>query len=287
MQESRRDFVRTLAGAGAIAATVPLRSPRWKASPLDRMMTIPVALVQFNTVPEQIGRNLQEIERLSAQAVDRGARWVMFHENSLCDYTPRVKELSESVPNGSSVRRVEQLARRLRCFISFGLSEVDRDRYYITQVFVGPTGFIYRYRKTWLWRQTDDRRYRNEWVRYDPGTGPELFLIDGVKATCFICADGDSDRCVERAAALRPNVVFFPNNRESFPPGEWYFGGRAKTIGAPMLVTNRVGASWGADCTGGCGVYSADGKALAEANRDFEEEILLHSLVLSPVRAGS
>jgi len=35
-----------------------------------------------------------------------------------------------------------------------------------------------------------DDGFRNEWTRYNPGTGPNLFLIDGIRATCFICADG-------------------------------------------------------------------------------------------------
>lgn len=240
---------------------------------------IPIALVQFDAVPEQVDRNMAEVERLTRQAVRRGARWVMFHEGTLCDYTPRLKELAEPVPGGKHVRRIESLARELKCYISYGLSEVDGARYHIAQVFTGPDGFIHRYRKTWIWHNRPDDNFRDEWVRYDPGTGPDLFTIDGVKATCFICSDGESKRCIQRAAELAPEIVFHPNNRRKITEDEAY-SGRARSIGAPMLVTNRVGASWGAYTTGRCMVFSAKGELLAEANHEAREEILMWKLRL-------
>ena len=156
---------------------------------------------------------------------------------------------------------------------------MEDGRYCITQVFVGPSGFLYRYRKTWLWRDEGDAGYRNEWARYDPGTGPELFDIDGVRATCCICADGEAPRCIDRAAALKPDVVFYPNNRGGLPELP-EFAEHARRIGAPMLVTNRVGMSWEHACQGGCVAYAADGRVLAAANRDGCEEILRVDLEL-------
>ena len=44
------------------------------------------------------------------------------------------------MPDGRSVRRLENLARRLGCYISYCLSEADHGRYYIAQVFTGPQG---------------------------------------------------------------------------------------------------------------------------------------------------
>ena len=242
-------------------------------------MEVQVGLVQFDAVPEDIEGNLRKIERLTRRAVADGARWVMFHEGTLCDYTPRLDALAQPVPEGAEGEGIAELARALGCFISFGLSEREGDRRFITQVFVGPEGFVYRYRKTWLWREPSDDGFRNEWARYDPGTGPELFTIDGVRATCFICADGEAPRCIERATALRPQVVFYPNNRSKLPPLE-EFGARARAIGAPMLVTNRVGHSWAHECQGGCVAYGSDGRVLAQANREGREEILVCRIAL-------
>ncbi len=241
-----------------------------------------VALIQFDAVPENPNRNLQELERLARSAAGQGARLIMFHEGCIADYTPNLEQLSEPVPNGNACKKIAALAEELDSFISFGLSECEDGRFYITQVFVGPDDFFYRYRKSWLWREPTDTGYRNEWARYDTGDGPILFEIDGIKATCFICADGEAPRCIQRAKELRPELVFYPNNRGGLPDFP-VFGERAAEIGAPMLVTNRVGKSWVYDCKGGCVVYDSNGEVLAKANRDGTEEILLYKLTI-PVR---
>ena len=240
--------------------------------------SVKLALVQFDSVPEKPGRNLDEMERLTRTAVGEGARWVMFHEGCLTDYTPRLDELAEPVPEGPSCRRMIKLANELDCFISFGMSERDGVKVFISQVFVGPDDWVYKYRKSWLWRG-EDKGYRNEWARYDTGTGPERFEIDGIAATCFICADGNAPRCLERARLVEPQVVFYPNNRGGLPDFP-VFGAYAAKIGAPMLVTNRVGKSWDYDCKGGCAVFDAAGYVLAKANREGKEEILYYTLSL-------
>lgn len=280
MVGARRRFLKTLAFGAAATTTL---APSYPLSALSgagprRGRQIRVALVQFDTVPEQIDRNVSEMEKWTTQAAAKGARWVVFHENSLCDYTRKVQQLAEPIPNGSATRRMAALAQRLRCYISFGLPEKQRGMYHIAQAFVGPRGGVYQYRKTWLWHGSDVG-YRDEWARYDPGVGPEAFEIDGVRATCFICADGLAERCIERAAELRPQVVFYPNNRETLPQPE-VFGKLAKTIGGVMLVTNRVGPSWVFHTQGGCAIFSPRGVALAEANRQGRPELLIHTIQL-------
>ena len=241
-----------------------------------KLRKLRAALIQFDAVPEKPQRNLRRMKELATRAAGKGAELVMFHEGTLCDYTPRLAELAESVPDGRGCRAMRRLAGELGVYISYGLSERDGDRYYITQVFEAPHGFLYRYRKTWLWREPGDEGYRNEHTRYDPGTGPELFEIAGVRATCFICADGGAPRCIARARALKPQLVFYPNNhRGCDAKRETVLAGHARRIGAPMLVTNRVGLSWAHDCRGGCLAFGRDGRVIAAANRDGREEILL------------
>ncbi len=237
-------------------------------------------LVQFDAIPEQVERNADQIELFCRKAAASEARWVIFHEATVSDCTAKAEELAEAVPEGRVTRRMAGLAEQLGCYISFGLCEKQNRRLYITQVFVGPNSFFYRYRKTWLWYSPEDIGYRNEWARYDPGTGPELFEIGGSRATCFICADGEAPRCIARAAALSPEVGFYPNNRKKLPPIE-VFGERAKAIRATiMLVTNRVGKSWMHDTQGGCAVFGADGIPLAMANHDGKEEMIFYDLDL-------
>lgn len=91
---NRRDFLNALVAG---AASVPALGARGKGLPADNPKggggrTIRVALVQYDAVPEEIERNVGQVELLAQKAVASGARWVCFHESSLSDYTPRLKE---------------------------------------------------------------------------------------------------------------------------------------------------------------------------------------------------
>ncbi|MCH2115671.1 MAG: carbon-nitrogen hydrolase family protein [Pirellulales bacterium] len=246
---------------------------------------IRVAIIQFDAIPEEVDRNLNAMERLARQAVAGRARWVVFHEGTVCDYTNNLEQLAETVPEGKSTIRMERLARELDCYISFGLSEKDKDRRYITQVFVGKDGYFYHYRKTWLHKSPEDLGFRNELARYDPGTGPELFSIDGVQATCFICADAMAPRCIQRAKLLHPQVVFYPVNIATKDP-TWVrkiISDCAKQINAPFVTANRVGPSWvHREANGGSAIYSSQGTLLAGANSEGREEIVFHDLEIAP-----
>ena len=243
------------------------------------MPSLRVAVVQFDAKPENVAGNRSKMLELARRARESGARWILFHESAISDYSQRIDRFAETVPGGESTASFIKLARELDCIISFGLSEVENDRYFISQVFVGPQGLLHRYRKTWIWSEPSDRGFRNEWARYDPGTGPEAFEVDGVRATCFICSDGEAPRCVARARDLHPEVVFYPNNRRSMPELD-ELGELARELDSPMLVANRVGMSWVNSCNGGSVVYDRDGSVLATANREGREEILLHNLVI-------
>jgi predicted amidohydrolase len=251
--------------------------------PASKTRVIPVAVVQFDATPEKVKANLQTMDRLAREAVKKGARWVVFHEGAACDYTDRLEQLAEQVPSGPSTRQMERLAKELNCYLSFGLSEKDSDRFYITQVFVGPRGYIYRYRKTWLHKDPTDTGFRNEYARYDPGTGPELFTFDGVGATCFICADSTAPRCIKRARALHPQVVFHPVNIVTRDARGLRAdkANLAKAVAAPLLMPNRVGASWvHKGGQGGAAIFSATGKLLAGANCIGKNEIVVYRLTV-------
>jgi len=280
---NRRNFLKTVAagpaGGMGLAATGVHRSGGAKPRETEKARTVTVAVIQFDAVSGQVDRNVREMVRLSEAAAQAGARWILFHELSTCDYVEKAESVVEPVPDGPSTVRMAKVAKWFNCFIAFGMAEAHRGRVYDALVFVGPHGYVYHYRKTWLWHRQKDTSFRDEWLRFDPGSGPGIFELDGVRATCFICSDGDSARCITELAALKPGVVFYPNNREGWPPLE-VFGKMAKTIHAPMLVANRVGRSVIFDCPGGSAVFSAEGKVLAQANREGREEILHYKLEL-------
>ena len=239
-----------------------------------------VALIQMSVVEEQPKANLTKIVDFVKAAKSKGAKIVMFHEGTLTDYVSDVDKFAEEVPNGDSCRMISKLAEELEIYVSFGLIEKEGLKRYITQVFFGPNNYFYKYRKTWLYATSDtikaNRRHRNEPRDFDPGNGPEIFEIEGLRASCIICADANAPRCSKLLKQLNPQVVFFPNNREMWRPN--CRENLAKDLGIPLLITNRVGSSWGEKCVGGCSVYSTSGEILAKANEEGKEEILLFDL---------
>ncbi len=244
----------------------------WVASEAPTGRSLRVAAVQFEARPQDPQHNRAEMERLARAAAERGAELVLFHENSLLDYGPRVPELAEEVPGGPTCRRLAALAAELELWIGAGLAERDGGRVFVTHAFFGPAGFVARYRKTYLWH-SDDRR-RDEWAHFDPGAGPAVFELAGIRVAALICADEESARCVSQVAALEPELVLFPNNRSNLH-GPETFAHLAVRTGAPVVLANRSGSDGHYDFNGGSLVLAADGSLLARANRVGREEILV------------
>lgn len=240
-----------------------------------------IAIVQIDSEQEQPEKNLAKILEKSREAHAQGAKIILFHEGTLTDYVADIDAFAQEAPDGPACRAVHALARELDVYISFGLIEKDGIDHYITQVFLGPD-LTYRYRKTWLYATTDKikaiRRYRDEPTYFDCGNGPEIFEIGGIRASCIICADANAERCVKKLQLLKPDLVFYPNNREMWwrPQFLEHF---AKTIGAPLLVANRVGKSWGEQCEGGSVALDSKGNRLVQAG-DTEEIIYIDSATL-------
>ena len=270
---------RSLFLAAAVLAAVAGRQATLSAAAESRpAASVRVALVQFDALPGQRQRNLVQMERLVERAVADGARLVMFHELATSDYVDDIEPLAEPIPGGPSCQRMARLARKTDCHIAFGLPEKEGPRRYIAYVFLGPGGLVARYRKTWLHKTNPDEGFRNEWARYDPGSGPEAFEILGLRATCLICADATAPRCVERVRRLQPELIFLPVNRGAQRFAE--YPGIIARMGAPTLVANRVGQSHSRDCVGGSAVYDALGRVVTAANRAGREEILCYDFPL-------
>src|SRR5262245_2420145 len=117
------------------------------------MQTIRVAAVSMNGFLGEPERVLNNIAGWCERAAAAKAELVLFPElvvHGQC--TPNTWELAEPVPDGPSVAKLVQLARRYRLFLSAGMSEKERDIVYNTQVLVGPEGYVGKQRKLHLSR---------------------------------------------------------------------------------------------------------------------------------------
>ena len=112
------------------------------------MRSVTVAAVSMDGLQGQMEKILQEVDTYTRSAVEQGAELVLFPEVLIHGHcTPNTWELAESVPDGPSVRRLCEIARKYNTVLSVGLSEKEQDIVYNTQVLVGPAGFIGKQRK--------------------------------------------------------------------------------------------------------------------------------------------
>jgi predicted amidohydrolase len=155
-------------------------------------------------------RVLTAIDEWCKRAVAAKADLVLFPELVVHGHcTPNTWELAEPVPDGPSVRRLVEIARRHRLVLSAGLSEKERDIVYNTQVLVGPDGFIGKQRKLHLSR--DEVNY------YKGGRDIPVFDIGRCKVGTVICYDNQFPE-IARVLALRGVEVLLMPHAARFKP---------------------------------------------------------------------
>lgn len=168
------------------------------------MRTIRVAAVSMNGLLGEPDRVLAEIDRWCGLAAAESAELVLFPELVVHGHcTPNTYDLAEPVPNGPTVRRLEEIARRHGQVLCVGLSEKDHDIVYNTAVLVGPDGYLGKQRKLHM--------SRDETFYYKGGREIEVIDIGGCRVAIVICYDNNFPE-VGRIAALRgAEVILMPH----------------------------------------------------------------------------
>jgi predicted amidohydrolase len=168
------------------------------------METIRVAAVSMNSLLGQTQRNLEMIAHWCEQAAREKAELVVFPELVVHGHcTPNTWELAESIPDGSTVQCLLELARRHNLILSVGLSEKERDIVYNAQVLVGPQGYIGKQRKL--------HPSRDEVMFYKGGREIRVFDIGKCKVGTVICYDNWFPE-LPRIVALRgADVILMPH----------------------------------------------------------------------------
>src|ERR1019366_8235949 len=117
------------------------------------MQATRVAAVSMNGLLGQSEGVLAAIDGWCERAATAKADLVLFPELVVHGHcTPNTWELAEPVPDGPSVRRLADIARRDNLIVCAGLSEKEGDIVFNTQVLVGPHGYIGKQRKLHLSR---------------------------------------------------------------------------------------------------------------------------------------
>jgi predicted amidohydrolase len=168
------------------------------------MRTTRIAAVSMNGHLGEPDRTLRAIDGWCERAAADKAELVLFPELVVQGHcTPNTWELAEPVPDGPSVTRLAQIARRHRLVLCAGMSEKERDIVYNTQVLIGPDGYLGKQRKLHL--------SRDEVFFYKGGRELLVFDVGPCKVGIVICYDNQFPE-IARVLALRgAEVLLMPH----------------------------------------------------------------------------
>jgi predicted amidohydrolase len=237
---------------------------------------IKLALAQISCKREDKQANLKKIEKLTFRAKEQGAALAVFPEMSLTGYVIRdqIYELAETIP-GPTIKKVEELAKNTGMHIIFGmpeLSEKTQATLFNTAVFVGPQGYIGKYRKMYLPNHSvfEEKRY------FRPGYKTAAFQTPLGNIGLCICYDIFFPEVIRltrlKGAQLIICISASPAIRQSY--FETLTCARAIENTAYVAYVNLAGVEDGLQFWGGSRLVSPNGDVLAKAKYD-EEDFLI------------
>ena len=246
---------------------------------------IKLALAQISSRRENKKENLRKIEEFTIKAKEQAADLVIFPELSLTGYVlhDQIYELAEIIP-GPSTERVEELAKKTGMHIIFGmpeLSEKTEATIFNTAVFVGPTGFIGKFRKMYLPTHSvfEEKRY------FRPGYQTAAFNTSIGNIGLFICYDiffPEVCRLTRlKGAELIVCISASPAVRRGY--FEILTAARALENTAFLAYVNLTGVEDGLQFWGGSRLVSPTGDLLANAKYD-EEDLVICEVDYSDMR---
>ncbi len=237
---------------------------------------IKLALAQMSSKRENKKENLKKIEDLTVKAKAQGADLVVFPELALTGYVVRdqIYELAETIP-GPSTQRIEEVAKKTGMHIIFGMPEVSektKATIYNTAVFIGPKGFIGKYRKMYLPTHSvfEEKRY------FRPGYQAAAFETPLGRIGLCICYDlffPEVTRLTRlKGAQLIVAISASPAVRRSY--FEIITAARALENTAFLAYVNLVGVQDGLQFWGGSRLVSPTGDVVVKAKYDEEDFVI-------------
>lgn len=176
-----------------------------------------VGYYQYDPVFGEVALNLDQVEAKLEQAE---TDLLVLPEFCASGYQftsqEEVRKLAEPVPDGSTTKRLLDIAKKCRMVIVAGLPEQAGSAIYNSAAVVGPSGFIGCYRKTHL--------FFEETLFFTPGdTGFQVWDIGPAKIGVMICFDWyypESARTLALKGAeilCHPSNLVLPNCPDSMP----------------------------------------------------------------------
>ncbi|MDO8953093.1 MAG: nitrilase family protein [Draconibacterium sp.] len=173
------------------------------------MDNLQISTAQFENRSGDKHYNLSVIEKLSQKASEEGSKIIAFHECSVTGYSfarhldkKQMLELAEFIPDGESVAKLAEIAKKYDIVVLAGLFEKDKnDRLYKAYVCVDKNGLIAKYRKL--------HPFINPHLT--PGDNYCVFDLFGWKCGILICYDNNIIENVRATVLLGANIIFMPH----------------------------------------------------------------------------
>lgn len=173
------------------------------------MENIRISAAQFENKSGDKSYNLNVISNLAGEASSQGSQAISFHECSITGYTfarhlskEQMIDLAEFIPDGESIRRLQEIASLHKIIVLAGLFEKDKnDKLYKAYVCVGPEGLIARHRKL--------HPFINPHLT--AGDAYTVFDIHGWKCGILVCYDNNIIENVRATALLGADIIFMPH----------------------------------------------------------------------------
>jgi predicted amidohydrolase len=234
---------------------------------------IKLALAQISSKREDKVANLQKIEKLTYKAKEQRADLAIFPELCMSGYVVRDQfyELAERIP-GPTVEKVEALAKKTGMHVIFGMPELSEKTgatVFNTAVFIGPKGFIGKYRKMYLPTHSifEEKRY------FRSGYQTAVFQTDVGNIGLCICYDLFFPEVLRLTRLMGAQLIVCisasPSVRRSY--FETFTCARALENTAYLAYVNLAGVQDGLQFWGGSRLVSPNGDVLAKAKYDEED----------------
>jgi predicted amidohydrolase len=173
------------------------------------MKNIKIATAQFENWSGDKEYNFSVIEKLAQKAAEAGADAIAFHECSITGYSfarklsrDQLLDISESIPHGQSIQRLQNIARNNNIAVLAGLFEKGAENeIYKAYVCVDKTGLIAKHRKL--------HPFVNKYIR--AGNEYTVFELCGWKCGILICYDNNIIENVRATKLLGADILFMPH----------------------------------------------------------------------------
>ena len=173
------------------------------------MENIRISTAQFENKSGDKEYNLSVIDKLSQKAALEGSKVVAFHECSITGYTfarhlskEQMLDLAEFIPEGKSIIKLTEIAKKYDIAILAGLFEKDAENnLFKAYVCVDKNGMVAKYRKL--------HPFINPHLT--PGNEYCVFDLNGWKCGILICYDNNIIENVRATSLLGADIIFMPH----------------------------------------------------------------------------